>query len=214
MAQRPDTGFDMTEDKDKSVPAEHKAVIDAVFPADSGSQNRSKGFKQGVAGKKRDVIPRNQRTKGRPSARIRSLVEHIANGKTYAQAAVAAGFVTPDHPTPDNMAKQVMSRPYAREMLQNIRTETAADHKITRANVIEGLKEAIDMARTMAEPGVMIMGWKEIGKMCGLYEQVKVKIDLTTGGAVLQTKIGSMNDEDLLRLATGEAIDGEFIDVN
>jgi hypothetical protein len=92
------------------------------------------------------------------------------------------------------------------------RAETARDHKITRKNVLDGLKEAIDMARIIGDPGVMIAGWREVGKMCGFYEAVKVKVDVSSGGVSLSQKIMGMSDADLLRLACGERLEDDVID--
>lgn len=160
------------------------------------------------------VAPKDRKI-GRPTTRVRSLVNELANGRTYKEAAVAAGLPV-NESNPDGMrlnAADVMRRPYAREMLANIRAETATTHQITRANVLAGLKEAIDMARIQADPAVMIAGWKEIGKMCGFYEAVKVKVQVSGGATSIQAKLSVMSDDELLRLANGEtveALEGEF----
>ena len=50
--------------------------------------------------------------------------------------------------------------------------------EITRDDVLEGFKDAIAIARTQSEPMTMIAGWREVGKMLGMYE-AKLKIEIT-----------------------------------
>lgn len=160
-----------------------------------------------------DVVPRGERTKGKPNQKVRSMVQLIANGMDRRNAVIASGLRPEDAPITsiDNAASEQFKRPFIRDMLAAEQAQTALDNKITRKNVLDGLKEAIDMARIQGEPGIMIAGWKEIGKMCGFYEAVKVKVDLTSGGAKISTVIRTLSDDDLLRLAGGETIEGEVI---
>ena len=141
------------------------------------------------------------------------MVQLIANGMDRRNAVIASGLRPEDAPITsiDNAASEQFKRPFIRDMLAAEQAQTALDNKITRKNVLDGLKEAIDMARIQGEPGIMIAGWKEIGKMCGFYEAVKVKVDLTSGGARISTVIRTLSDDDLLRLAGGETIEGEVI---
>lgn len=184
----------------------------------TSTQILTEHFAGGVANKsdktpRGDVIPRGERTKGSPSQKVRSMVQLIANGMDRRNAVIASGLRPEDAPITsiDNAASEQFKRPFIRDMLAAEQAQTALDNKITRKNVLDGLKEAIDMARIQGEPGIMIAGWKEIGKMCGFYEAVKVKVDLTSGGARISTVIRTLSDDDLLRLAGGETIEGEVI---
>lgn len=163
---------------------------------------------------KPSLVPRKERKIGQPNKRIRSLVSHIADGKSIFDAAQAAGIplAPSERPGDCSKARQALERPYVQDMIAEERAGTARDHKITRKMVIEGLKEAIDMSRTMAEPAIMVAGWREIGKMCGFYEAVKVKVDVTSGGVSLSQKIMGMSDADLLRLACGESPEDDIIE--
>lgn len=164
------------------------------------------------------AIPKRPGAISKPNLRTRSLVDGIANGLTIAAAGRAAGYPLLDRPELDQKpaaAYQVLHENQAvRDMLTETRAETARDNKITRAMVIEGLKEAVDMSRMISEPAIMVAAWREIGKMCGFYEPVKIKVDLTTGGASLQTRLVSMSDADLLKLAGGAVLNdqGEIIE--
>lgn len=163
---------------------------------------------------KGDLVKPKDRKIGQPNRRIRSLVTNIANGMTINDAATAAGISkAPSDPPCDNAkANSILMRPYVRDMIAAERRQTADDNKITRKMVLDGLKEAIELAKITADPAVMVAGWREIGKMCGFYEAVKVKVDLTSGGATLTTKMMTMSDSDLLRLANGESLDDDAIE--
>lgn len=164
-------------------------------------------------------LRQNQPVISNASRRTKSLVHNIANGMTIAEAGRAAGYPLLDRPELErrpSAAYQEIHRGCTgvREMVAAERAETARDNKITRAMVIEGLKEAVDMSRMIGEPAIMVAAWREIGKMCGFYEPVKINIDLTTGGASLQTRITTMSDADLLRLAAGARLNeqGEVVE--
>lgn len=89
--------------------------------------------------------------------------------------------------------------------------EAAAD--ITRRKVIDGIIEAIDMARLQADPATMIGGWKEIGKLCGHYEPTKTQLVVTFQGRATLEKLEQMSDTELLKLSSQE-IEGEFTEVS
>lgn len=68
--------------------------------------------------------------------------------------------------------------------------------QMSKKKVIDMLMEAYDMGRTMAEPSTMVSAAREIGRMCGFYEPVKHKVDVTVGVAQME----SMSDADLFRV--------------
>ena len=72
--------------------------------------------------------------------------------------------------------------------------------QMTRKKVMDGLLEAVEMAKLMAEPMTMIAGWREIGKMCGYYEPIRVKADITVNGAVVKERLEQLTDAELLEL--------------
>lgn len=74
------------------------------------------------------------------------------------------------------------------------------DSAMTRAKVIEGFMDGIEMARMLGEPSSMIAGWREIGRMCGYYEPVKIKHEISVEGKVMVERMESMSDDDLMKL--------------
>lgn len=82
---------------------------------------------------------------------------------------------------------------------------------MSRKTVMRGMLEAIDMAKDQRQPGGMISGWKEIGRMCGFYEPEKREILLSVNSQQLIAEMKNLPREKLLELASEQdALDGEF----
>lgn len=85
-----------------------------------------------------------------------------------------------------------------------LRDEYAAKYEeaaqMDRKQVMEGFKEAIEMARLMAEPANMIAGWREIGKMCGYYAPVETRVKVDVTGNLVLDKMNSLTDAELLKI--------------
>ena len=62
--------------------------------------------------------------------------------------------------------------------------------------------EAIDMARTLADPAQMINGADKIAKMMGYYAPETKRIELTGDTAVLGNRLRNMSDQDLLEMVS------------
>lgn len=99
-------------------------------------------------------------------------------------------------------------------MLAEARAEMTNISTMKRIDVMNLFIEAIDMARTLADPAQMINGADKIAKMMGYYAPEVKKIELTTDQNVLQSKFRQMTDEELFEIAAGNAkvIDGEVLE--
>jgi hypothetical protein len=66
-----------------------------------------------------------------------------------------------------------------------------------------------------ADPGVMVNGWREIGRMCGYYAAEKKVIDINITAKRTVDKLESLTDAELLELiaADSDAIEGECTEV-
>lgn len=139
---------------------------------------------------------------------------------TAAQMAVVTNIAEHQMPTAAAAAAAGVSRKGAEEMLRNPRVKAAlaerramfaAAAQVTRKKVVDGFMEAIDMARTKADPLSMISGWREVGKICGLYEPTKTQVQVSVNGRVVVDRLNAMSDAELLQLSTGEVdvIEGE-----
>ena len=82
-------------------------------------------------------------------------------------------------------------------MLRQGEAEIAAEAHVTRAAVLHGFQEAIELGRSRSDPGAMIAGWREIAKMCGFYAPERKCVELSTEGLALRTRYEEMSDEEL-----------------
>lgn len=110
---------------------------------------------------------------------------------------------------------QLVKNPKIIAAIAAARQEYADAARIDRVEVITGFKEAIELARVNGEPMSMIAGWREIGKMCGLYEPEKRSVEISGQVRVSTDKMKTMSDEQLMMLAYDKnvVIEGEFKDV-
>jgi phage terminase small subunit len=135
----------------------------------------------------------------------------VWNGMTQSAAARAAGYS--ETVAKNGIVSTLTGNPKIRAAIAKERELFAKANEMTRKKVVDGMKEAIDMARVKADPAVMVAGWREIGRICGFYEPVKHKVEVSVSGKVLVEKLQTMSDEELLRLAEesqDEALEGDF----
>lgn len=121
-------------------------------------------------------------------------IKEWAAGESVKSAAHRAGY-TDD----GSFAYYFIKRPsvMARYEAEKKKYEESCD--MTRKRVMDGLIEAAEMAKLMAEPASMVAAWREIGKMCGYYEPVQKKIDINLVGGKL-AQLERLTDEELLKL--------------
>ena len=85
--------------------------------------------------------------------------------------------------------------------------------QMTRKKVMDGFLEAADMARTLADPTALTGAWREIGRMCGYYQENTKKIDINITGDLTMKRLERASDADLLKLIKGEIEDVAFDEV-
>lgn len=125
----------------------------------------------------------------------RLFVQHWAKGETIPNAMARAGYN--DQPSYGyRMAK--MPNVLALYNEEKAKYEEAA--QMTRQRVMDGLLEAVEMAKLMAEPATMVSGWREIGKMCGYFEPKKVDINVNVTGNVIHQRLNQLTDAELLKI--------------
>lgn len=127
-------------------------------------------------------------------------VEHWAKGDSIQSASRRAGYNDGAA-----IAYRMVKMPNILKLKHEIEAKWEADNQMTRKRVMDGMLEAIDMAKMMAEPASMIAGWREVGKICGYYAPVehKVKVDVT--GNVIADRLNSLSDAELLKIIQGGA---------
>jgi phage terminase small subunit len=136
---------------------------------------------------------------------MRAFAEHYAQGFTQTQSAKRAGYANPS-----SSGASLLQNPKVLAMIEELRTVYAEAAGTDRTAFIDGLKEAIDMARTMSDPQTMIIGWRELGKACGYYEPEKKELSVTVRGNVRLDQLKTMSDDELLKLIEQQpAIEGQ-----
>lgn len=125
----------------------------------------------------------------------RLFVKFWAQGESILSASLKAGYS--DNGT---YAYRMVYMPNILAEYQREKDAFERDSGMTRKKVIEGFLEGIDMAKTMAEPSSVIAGWREVGRMCGYYEPVTIKHQVSVEGKLMVDKMEKLSDQELLDL--------------
>ena len=147
------------------------------------------------------MMMKSQREKSVVTKQQKLYADAILLGATHAQANAAAGYSPTDAKSGAGKGTLAHLRA-AREELEDITT-------LKRLDVMEIFLEAINMARTLADPSQMINGADKLAKMMGYYAPESIKLDVKIEDKVLANKVRAMSDEELYRMAQAKVIDGE-----
>lgn len=131
----------------------------------------------------------------------------ILEGKSKSVAARAAGY----HPSNvDNVMRQEEVQHY----LDEARKELTDVSSLKRVDVLNIFMEAIDMARTLADPCQMINGADKVAKMMGYYAPETLKLEVEQNSKSLANKFRQLSDAELYEIAANRAkvIDGEVVE--
>lgn len=128
---------------------------------------------------------------------------YVDDGMSLTGAARKAGYTN---------GTMLMKSDSVRRAVELRREEYAAASRVSKKRVVDGMLEAIKAAQLKADPAVMVAGWKEIGRLCGHYEPTKTQIEVSVNGQVMLQKMTAMSDEELLRLASEDAVDADVIE--
>lgn len=125
----------------------------------------------------------------------RAFVKFWAQGESIATASIKAGYNDGA-----SLAYRMVRMPNILKLYEEEKRLYEEACQMTRKRVMDGLLEGIEMAKLMAEPATVISGWREVGKMCGYYEPVKQKIELSVKGEIAMKTMERMSDEELMKL--------------
>lgn len=142
--------------------------------------------------------PKVERDVSVVNPRHRIVANAIMEGHSESDALRAAGY------NPNNAAN-VIRHESVQDMLKEARAQVEDLTTIKRLDVLNIFMEAIDMARIQADPANMINGADKVAKMMGYYAPETKLVALTTDQNVLKSKLRALSDDDLYRLAMGEA---------
>lgn len=139
------------------------------------------------------------------------VTNYVVKGMTKRQAATAAGYAGP----PKVVTAGLNKNPKIQKAIREEQELYARAKNITRERVIDEMYEAFDMAKIKGDPLSMIAAVREVGKICGLYEPVKHKLEVSVEGQVVMQQLTVMSDQDLLDLvakaqALNPPIEGQY----
>ena len=111
---------------------------------------------------------------------LRWVDEFLVDGNATA-AAIRAGY---SERSARSIAHENMTKPALQAVLAERRGDVANRLQITREGVIQGLLDAVHLAKEQANPAGMVAGLREIGKMLGYYapEVKRVEVASDQGG--------------------------------
>jgi hypothetical protein len=124
----------------------------------------------------------------------KAFVASWAKGNTIGRACLDAGY------SDDGLGYRLARMPNVLALKAQYEAKYEATAEMDRKQVMEGLKESIEMAKLMSEPATMIAGWREIGKLCGYYAPVETKVKVDITGNVTMTRLTQMTDAELLEM--------------
>lgn len=138
----------------------------------------------------------------------------IAVDRMHYEAALIAAGIRPGA-NPRKKATALAAKPHVAARIAELRAETARANAMTKQKVMDGMLEAIEMAKVQADPLTMISGWREIGKMCGFYAPTRAEIAISVQAKEAQFALTKMSDSELLALSGEElnVLDAEFREV-
>lgn len=136
---------------------------------------------------------KNYRTLADCTPKQQAFLKYYGNGESVYAAAVRAGYSGTGAE-----AYELMKVPSFAALAQAQRQANADAIQMTRERVMNGLVEAAEMAKLMAEPSSMVAAWREIGKMSGFYAPVETRIKVE--GNITLDKMNRLTDAELLEI--------------
>jgi hypothetical protein len=156
-------------------------------------------------------MPKASKSADRPASVVlkpkkQVVADALLDGATIREAAAAAELCK-------SSVEKMKRAPDVRQYIEQNQKELSNLTNLKRGDIIAGMMEAIDMAKLGADAGSMIRGYTEIAKMLGLYApEVKV-VQISMSQRAIANKYEAMSDEDLLKIAEGNVIEGESVRV-
>jgi phage terminase small subunit len=137
-----------------------------------------------------------------PSLTARQLrwVDEFLVDSNATAAAVRAGY---SERSARSIAHENMTKPALQAVLAERRGEVASRLQITREGVIQGLLDAVHLAREQANPAGMVAGLREIGKMLGYYAPEVRRVELSGDSRGVTSQLERLSDAELEAMVAG-----------
>lgn len=82
--------------------------------------------------------------------------------------------------------------------------------QISREQVTQGMLEAIQDAKILEEPNTQINGWRELGRLHGLYAPEEKKVTLSAEKSEQIRQLEEASVDELLDMTEFDVIEGDF----
>lgn len=128
-------------------------------------------------------------------------VDEYCISHSAADSARKAGYSVK---TARSIGHELLTKPDIQSAIQARQAATALELGVTKQQVLSDLLEAIQTARLQGNPGAMIAGAREIGKLLGFYEPDAQRVELTVNDRGLAAKYQGMTDQELTAIIDGE----------
>ena len=139
--------------------------------------------------------------------KLQAFADAILTGASVSDAARAGGY----HPG----SAGALESDTVVDILKRARAEIEDVTTIKRLDVLNMFLDAVEMARTMADPANMINGADKIAKMMGYYAPETKRLELSMDHSALGHKLRALSDEELMDLASQtqvpKLIEGEVV---
>lgn len=129
--------------------------------------------------------------------RQQKFVTHYLVTGNSSEAARLAGY---SENTAGQIGYENLKKPEVIAVIQRLQAENAAKLELSRQDVLNGLLEAVELARQQANPAALVSAWREIGRVIGCYQPEVKRVELSADGQALQYKFAAMSDEELLEI--------------
>ena len=146
-------------------------------------------------------FPQQQQNYAKPLTRkLKMVAEYVGQGMSYRAAAEHAGVRCSE--------TRWKKDPRFMEVVRAEQEKNAAAAQVRREDIIDGLKEAINLAKLVSDPHALIKAWAEMGRFCGFYAPEVRKLDISVTSKRVITQLESMSERELLQLANEELAQG------
>jgi hypothetical protein len=146
--------------------------------------------------------PDNQQNYAQPlTPRVQKVVEYVCQGMSWRAASQQVGLACRE--------QEWKKDPRVQAALAVEREKNAKLAELKRQDVIDGLKEAVALAKLVSDPHALIKAWAELGKLCGFYAPEIKKLDISVTSRRVITQMEGLSERELLELAN-EELSGNF----
>ncbi len=133
----------------------------------------------------------------RLSARQEAFAVAYARHHNASQAARDAHY---SHGCASVTSTRLIAKASVMVRIQELEAQAAVDMSMSRALWLVKMEEAAALAKEKQDPMAMIAAWREIGKACGFYLPVRVRVEVDLAGRAVLDRMNSLSDGELLQL--------------